>query len=93
MRECREEAAVEVDSIEPLIGYLPGMDVMNNPTHIFIASGAREQKTFRPNKREVVERLWLPLDTCLEKIFAGEIRCGLTIIGLLAYSHTLLTKT
>jgi len=53
IRECREEAAVEFDSLEPLIGYLPGMDVMNKPTHIFIASGVREQKTFGSSAESV----------------------------------------
>lgn len=93
LRECREEAAVDVEGVEPLIGYLPGMDVMNNPTQIFLARSVRQQLDFRPDPREVTERLWMPLDRCLEKIFSGEIRCGLTIVGLLAYYHSLTMRT
>ena len=88
-RECSEEAGVRVETLEPLVSYHPGMDTFRNPTQIFVARGAMEAETFQPDEREVVERRWMPLDACLKMIFSGEIRCGLTITGLLAFAHRL----
>lgn len=87
IRECREETGVECRAVEPLVNYMPGTDILYNPTQIFVAGDFRKAENFRPNQTEVVERDWVPLSECIEMIFSGRIVCGLTIIGLLAYAR------
>lgn len=86
LREAREEACVTCAGVVPLVRFMPGMDNYDNPTHVFVAHGVSDAGTFVPDEREVVERLWLPLDGALALIAAGGIACGMTILALLAYA-------
>ncbi len=87
MRECFEETGVKCSSVTSLIQYIPGMDLIDNPTQVFLAEGIAAVEPFRPNDREVREVLWLPLSECLAMVFSGRILCALTIVGLLAYAQ------
>lgn len=85
-RECLEEAGVRCTSLEPLVHFLPGLDVLHNPTQVFLARDAEDADTFRPDPAEVVERHWRPLTEAIAMIRRGEIVCALTQIGLFAYA-------
>lgn len=87
-RECLEEAGVVCGELALLVSYLPGMDAHHNPTEIYLARNP-ELGPFRADRREVVERIWLPLEECRAMIARSEIRCGLTIMGILAYQSAL----
>jgi ADP-ribose pyrophosphatase len=89
LRECLEEAGIACRDLVPLVRYLPGMDAHHNPTEIYLARSGVEVGAFNPDPREVVERRWVPLEECSAMIDRGEIRCGLTIMGVLAYQAAL----
>lgn len=88
IRECFEETGVRCSNARRLIRYMPGMDVFRNPTEIFVADAAGRRITPRPRsgEREVVlGAVWMPVSRVVKMIFGGQIRCGLTILGTLAY--------
>lgn len=85
-RECLEETGLRCGRIERLVHYLPGMDTLKNPTDVFRADEVTDTGSFRESALEVVEHLCLPLEECLARVARGEIVCGVTIIGLLAYA-------
>jgi 8-oxo-dGTP pyrophosphatase MutT (NUDIX family) len=88
IRECLEETGIRCKSARRLIRYMPGMDVYLNPTEIFVASATGRRITPRPRSGEqevVLGAVWLPVSKVVKMIFAGQIQCGLTILGTLAY--------
>ena len=87
IRECREETGIDCRAVEPLVNFLPGTDIWNNPTEILLARELGETGEFRPDQAEVVERRWVALSECLEMIFSGRIICAMTMVGLLAYAR------
>jgi ADP-ribose pyrophosphatase len=80
-RECFEETGVMCQNLTPLQNYYPGLDITHNPTYIFHSDNP-DMSSVKRTERAV----WLPLDTCLEMVFAGKIPDAMTIIALLAYS-------
>jgi len=86
-RECFEETGVRCQNLTPLQNYYPGLDITYNPTYIFY-SDCPEMSSVKRTERAV----WLPLDMCLEMVFAGKILDAMTIIALLAYSARLCTQ-
>lgn len=86
-RECLEETGLRCERVEPLLHYLPGLDLLNNPTDVFLARDVIDTGSFRESGLEVVSHLSLPLEECLARVARGEILCGLTIMGLLAYAR------
>ena len=80
-RECLEETGVNCSVLKPLIFYHPSLDVIKNYTWIYFSEDINE---IMQNK--VDQRVWIPLDRCINMIFAGEsILDGLSILALLAY--------
>ncbi|MBM4437591.1 MAG: NUDIX hydrolase, partial [Actinobacteria bacterium] len=72
-RECLEEAGVRCRSLRPLLVYHAGLDILHNPTHVFVAEDWEATPEARGEPAEVQERTWVPLPRCLEMIVAGKI--------------------
>lgn len=92
VRECLEETGIRCTGTQRLVQYLPGTDTYNNPTHLFVAREFEIAAPFHSDEREVVSLAWVPLAQCLEMIRAGKIRCGFTMLGLLAYAQFGMTR-
>jgi 8-oxo-dGTP pyrophosphatase MutT (NUDIX family) len=80
LRECLEETGVRAFDARPLVKYHPSLDILRNFTHIFLAEACADEKSVAEDRR-----IWLPLERCLEMIFAGEILDVLTMAAVLAY--------
>jgi len=85
IRECLEETGIKCTNLKPLLTYLPGLDIAYNPTHIFHTENHQQVSHPEPNPREVVERVWVPMDQCLAMILGQEIIDALSIIAIMAY--------
>lgn len=85
IREVKEESGILCKAINPLLNFQPGMDTNKNPTHIFYSDDWDDYGTAETDPSEVTERSWVPVDRCIDQIFAGEIVDGMTIIAILAY--------
>lgn len=85
-RECLEETGIQCFNPRPLVFYHPGLDTLDNPTHLFFTDDlATDSDESRIHRDEVAGWGWQPLDRCIEMIFAREIVDGFSIIALLAY--------
>ena len=80
IRECLEETGVQCLNLKPLISYHPGLDIWKNYTYIFYSE---ELKEIEKNNSE--RRVWIPLERCIEMVFAQQIVDSLSIVALLAY--------
>lgn len=85
VRECVEETGIRCSELQPLVVYYPGLDNFNNRTTLFCSEKVEVAAPFVADDAEVVEIRWIPVDTCLDMIFHGEILDALTVTGLLAY--------
>ena len=86
IRECLEETGIRCLNAKSLIGYHPGLDIWKNYTYVFYSE---ELKEFAQDDSD--RRVWIPLERCIEMIFARQIVDSLSIVALLAY-HTLRTR-
>lgn len=82
-RECREETGWIVRDVRPLIAYLPGTDILDNPTRVCIGRAVRREPT--PGNTETTGVRWLPFQTAVQWVLSGRIVCGMTALALLAY--------
>lgn len=82
-RECFEESGWRARDVRPLVQYIPGTDIIDNPTHICVGKAA-EQET-APRDRETQDWKWVPIATALDWVRRGRIRCGMTAMALCAY--------
>lgn len=90
VRECLEETGVRCLNVRPLVFYYPGLDISDNPTHLFFCDSIAEvQEPQHVDMREVSRWEWMPLGQCIEMIFHREIQDSLSILGLLAYQTSL----
>ena len=80
IRECLEEAGVQCLNLRPLISYHPGLDIWKNYTYIFYSEELKEIE-----KDNSERRIWIPLEHCIEMVFAQQIVDSLSIVALLAY--------
>ncbi len=85
MRECLEETRVRVRNLRPLVVYYPGLDNVENRTTLFVTEDVEDLGDFEPDPKEILERVWMPFEESLERVFAGEITDALTVVGLLGY--------
>ncbi len=86
-RECLEETGYLCRTLTPLLMFHQGLDTAHNPSHLFYAREFEEKAdkdTFHSN--EVIDRGWVPLDSCVSMILAGEIVDSLSVIALLSYA-------
>jgi 8-oxo-dGTP pyrophosphatase MutT (NUDIX family) len=84
-RECLEETGFFCSDPRPLVFYRPGLDNVENPTHVFYSETVEERHPFVPSPAEVLALAWLPLDDCVSRVFEGEIMDCLTVSAVLAY--------
>jgi ADP-ribose pyrophosphatase len=89
IRECREETGMACSDLIHLLTYRPGLDNVENLTHIYVARCAERDSTFEPTPDEVLGIAWIPLKDCLKMVFKKEITDAATVMGLLAYDHFL----
>lgn len=92
VRECVEETGVRCGDLQPLVMYYPGLDNFDNRTTLFCSEKVEVTAAFVADDAEVVEIRWIPVETCLDMIFRGEILDGLTVTGLLAYQTRMRQK-
>lgn len=85
-RECVEETGVVCGQLDSLIHYQPGLDNFENATSLFSCEDVSEMGEFKPDPREVLEIVWMPIEECLELIYAQKLIDALTIVGALAYA-------
>jgi ADP-ribose pyrophosphatase len=82
-RECWEETGWKARDVRPLVSYIPGTDIIDNPTEICVGTAAGRER--RPRTCETAGSRWVPLRTCLEWVRRGRISCGMTAMALCAY--------
>ena len=88
VRECLEEAGVRCYNLKPLLCFHPGLDATHNPTFLFYTDEFVETTGNTPyDVHEVVEHIWVPLERCIEMVFAQQIVDSLSIVALLAYQN------
>jgi len=86
VRECLEETGVRCLHPNPLIFYQVALDITPGPTHIFYSDQiSNEYEPHHIHQQEVSGFRWVPLNKCMDMIFAGDIVDSFTITGLLAY--------
>lgn len=85
VRECVEETGIRCSELKPLVVYYPGLDNFDNRTTLFCSEKVEVAAPFVADDAEVVEIRWIPVETCLDMIFRGEILDALTVAGLFAY--------
>ena len=86
VRECIEETGLECLDPGPLAFFHPGLDVLNNPTHIFLSLGVRVVPRNAGLIPEVVSAEWVPLERCLEMVSTHQIADSLSVVALLTWA-------
>lgn len=87
IRECWEETGVRCESLKRLLFFHPGLDTTDNPTYLFCTDEFVETEgPGRADGQETVAHLWVPLNSCLEMVFSGQIVDSLSVVALLAYA-------
>jgi ADP-ribose pyrophosphatase len=82
-RELAEETGLVACSLEPLVSVLGSPGFTDEHTDVFVARSFVEGAA-APDAGEVVRVVWLPAGQVLAAIFAGLIRDGKTVSGVLA---------
>ncbi|HAA93400.1 MAG TPA: hypothetical protein DCS82_00610 [Rhodospirillaceae bacterium] len=86
-RECLEETGIQCSNLTHLLTYRPGLDNVENLTHIYIAGSCERARAFEPSPDEVLGIAWIPLQDCLAMVFEKQITDAATVMGLLAYDR------
>jgi 8-oxo-dGTP pyrophosphatase MutT (NUDIX family) len=86
-RESEEETGLTARSMHPLVYFMPGLDTCNNPTQVFWCNDFEDRSSSGHDRvpHEIVDHLWLPLQECLNLVFARRILDSMTITALLAW--------
>ncbi len=86
IRECLEETGVQCLNLKPLISYHPGLDIWKNYTYVFYSEEIKDIEKDNSDRR-----VWIPMERCIEMIFAQQIVDSLSIVALFAY-QTLISR-
>ena len=86
IRECREEAGIVVRAVEPLFEYGIGIDVTAGRVSIFRCVDW-EETADRGDGKETDDRTWRPVDECLKRVMAGEIKDTMTAMALMIHRY------
>jgi 8-oxo-dGTP pyrophosphatase MutT (NUDIX family) len=84
-RECLEETGVFCAEPRFLVKYRPGLDNVENLTHVFYSDRVEERRPFVPDPAEVVALAWVPLEDCVTLVLEGVIADCLTVAAVLAF--------
>lgn len=79
-RECLEETGMQCLNLRPLLSFHPSLDIWKNYTYIFCSEECHEVSGRNP-----AQRVWVPLERCIEMVLKQQIVDALSIIGLLAH--------
>lgn len=84
-RECREEAGIICDTVEPMFDYQAGLDTAASQVRLFRVG------SFEPapaaGSAETTGRAWVRLPECIERIRRGDIRDLMTMVALTFFTH------
>lgn len=83
-RELAEETGHACGEMSHLVTFRPGLDNIENLTHLYLTRTARQVTPFVADRKESLAIEWVPLSECVEMIFEKKITDGLTVLGLLA---------
>lgn len=83
-RELREETGFSCGALDHAVTIRPGLDNVENLTHIFFTDTVCREDEFVPDPRETVALEWVPLGTCVELVFDKRITDSATALGILA---------
>jgi ADP-ribose pyrophosphatase len=88
VRELAEEAGCTAGRWDSLGSFIASPGVFTEQVHLFLA---RDLETFgnAPEKVEVFEIAWLPLEEACERALRGEITDGKSVVALLRARHLL----
>lgn len=86
LRECVEETGFECVDLRPLAFFHPGLDILNNPTHIFVSQGVRAVTRTEDRVPEVVSVEWVPVEKCMEMVSTHQIVDSLSVVALLTWA-------
>ena len=87
VRECFEETGVQCHNIEALLFYLPGMDILQNPTHLFHSDNWTYTGGLHSPGDEIHDQAWVPLSTCMDMLAGGQIVDSKSMLALMAFSR------
>ena len=85
IRECREETGMACSDLIHLLTYRPGLDNVENLTHIYIARSFERAQHFKASPEEVLGIAWMPVENCLEMVFEKKITDAATVMGYDCY--------
>ena len=85
IRECLEETGIRCRALTPLVAFQQGLDVLESSTHVFYTHSFAEEGGSSHDVREAEPPVWVPLERCLEMVFAKEMLDSLAAIAILAY--------
>jgi 8-oxo-dGTP pyrophosphatase MutT (NUDIX family) len=80
-RELEEEAGAKARCWRSLGDYLSSPGVFTEVVHLFLATEL-ELLEARPERHEVFEVHWLPLESAMRMALDGEVRDGKSLVGL-----------
>lgn len=83
-RELLEETGYVSDELSHLVTFRPGLDNVENLTHLYQTKSVRQEQAFVSDPRESLAIEWVPLSRCVDLIFDKQITDGLTVLGVLA---------
>lgn len=87
-RECWEETRVSCENLMPLVTYRPGLDNVENLTHIFYSESITSIDLFLPDPQESLAIAWVPLEEACSLVLSHKITDAMTVAGILAYRLT-----
>lgn len=85
-RECLEETGVRVKDLKSLLVYYPGLDNVDNRTSVFYTQNTVVEREFSPNRAEITDIAWIPVERCVAMVFRQEILDAMTVAGILGYA-------
>jgi len=85
IRECAEETGLLCRNLKPLIKFELGLETIHNPSWVFYTDDFEVSEGMSQDPREVVQSHWVPVDDCIDMIFAQQISSSFSIVALLAY--------
>ena len=82
-RECLEESGWKARDVRFLMEYIPGTDIIDNPTLLFVGKAAGREPAARDGETRSCR--WVKVATALDWVRRGRIRCGMTAMALCAF--------
>lgn len=83
-REFLEETGHSCSALDHAVTIRPGLDNVENLTHIYFSDSVRREKDFVPDARESVALEWVPIETCVELVLDKKITDSASALGILA---------